>query len=113
MYADVMTASMRAALEETGRRRTMQEAFNLEHGITPQSIVKSIDDVMRSVYERDYVTVPAKPEEGREFRSEGERAKYIASLEAEMREAARNLEFERAAVLRDRLRLVRSPVSAA
>ena len=113
MYADAITASMRGALEETGRRRAMQEAFNLEHGITPQSIVKSIDDVMRSVYERDYVTVPTKSEAGREFRSESERATYIASLEAEMREAARNLEFERAAALRDRLRLVRSPIPTA
>ena len=56
MYADTMTDSMRAAMGETDRRRAIQSAYNEEHGITPQSIVKQIDEVMSSVYERDYVT---------------------------------------------------------
>src|SRR5204863_4317255 len=58
MYADRMTDSMRNAIGETDRRRTIQVAYNEEHGITPASIVKSIDEVMSSVYERDYVTIP-------------------------------------------------------
>jgi excinuclease ABC subunit B len=57
MYADVMTQSMKMAISETNRRRAIQEAYNVEHGITPASIVKSIDEVMTSVYERDYVRV--------------------------------------------------------
>src|SRR5215208_1520608 len=62
MYADTVTDSMRVCISETERRRAMQAAYNAEHGITPQSIVKSIDEVMTSVYERDYVTVPADPD---------------------------------------------------
>ncbi|MFN8060843.1 MAG: excinuclease ABC subunit UvrB [Vicinamibacterales bacterium] len=109
MYADRQTDSMRSALGETDRRRAIQEAYNHEHGITPQSIVKAIDDVLSSVYERDYVTVPAAP--GESFRNEAERARFLATLESDMRAAARNLEFERAASLRDRLKALRSPTA--
>ena len=65
MYADTVTDSMRAAIGETERRRALQEAYNQEHGITPQSIVKQIDEVMSSVYERDYMT-PAVARDGTE-----------------------------------------------
>ena len=109
LYADVMTQSMRQAIDETDRRRRTQEAYNLEHGITPASIVKNIDDVLSSVYERDYVTVPREPSPRDAYKTPAELAAAIAGLEREMRAAAANLEFERAASLRDRLRRLRSP----
>jgi excinuclease ABC subunit B len=108
LYADTVTDSMRRAIEETERRRRLQEAYNAAHGITPASIVKAIDEVLSSVYERDYVTVPAGPEEEPEFRTTGELLALIARLESEMKAAARNLEFEKAAALRDRLRKLRT-----
>ena len=104
MYADRVTNSMRAALAEMGRRRLLQEAYNLEHGITPSSIVKDIDDVLSSVYERDYVTVPLVKEPQKTFRTRAELEAHTAELETEMRQAAANLEFERAAQLRDRVK---------
>ncbi len=108
MYADKMTDSMKLAISETDRRRQIQEAYNLEHGITPASIVKSIDDVMSSVYERDYVTVPktaGDDEDG--FRTHGELEAHITQLQAQMKSAAANLEFEKAAALRDRVKQLR------
>jgi excinuclease ABC subunit B len=107
MYADVMTKSMRAALDEMARRRVRQEAYNQEHGITPESIVKEIDDVLSSVYERDYVTVPAVKEEETPFRTREELSAHTRNLEREMREAAGNLEFERAAEIRDKVKKLR------
>ena len=107
MYADTLTDSMRAALDEMARRRKLQQAYNQKHGITPESIVKAIDDVLSSVYERDYVTVPAVREEERPFRTREELTAYIAKLEHEMRSAASNLEFERAAALRDEVKKLR------
>ncbi len=103
-YAETITGSMQQAINETNRRRRLQIAYNEEHGITPESIVKSIEDVLSSIYEKDYYTVPAV--------SEGEPVEYvprdqipalIVQLEKEMRAAAKNLEFERAAELRDRI----------
>jgi excinuclease ABC subunit B len=108
MYADTMTASMKAALAETERRRIRQEAYNLEHGITPESVVRDIDDVMSSVYERDYGSVPEVRESRRTFRSMAERDAEIRRLEAEMKSAARNLDFERAAALRDTIKGLRT-----
>ena len=107
MYAETITGSMRTALSETERRRTIQEAYNRQHGITPASIVKAIDDVLTSVYERDYLTVPVVREAEPEFRTRAERDALLAQLERDMKAAAANLEFERATKLRDRLKQLR------
>ena len=107
MYADAETDSMRAALTEMARRRERQEAYNLEHGITPASVSKDIDGVLSSVYERDYVTVPAAEASGPTYRTQAELDERIAEVQKEMRAAAANLEFERAAVLRDQVRDLR------
>jgi len=107
MYADVETNSMRVALDEMGRRRRTQQAYNEKHGITPTSIVKGIDDVLSSVYERDYVTIPIAREEQETFRTQAELEAKVAKVEADMRAAAANLEFERATTMRDRVRELR------
>jgi len=108
MYADRMTDSMKSAIAETERRRALQAAYNAEHGITPESVVRAIDDVMASVYEADYLT-PALPRETREtFRTQAELDAEIARLELEMKSAAVNLDFERAASLRDRVKTLRT-----
>ena len=108
MYADRMTDSMRKAIGETDRRRKIQEAYNLEHGITPASIIKSIDAVMSSVYERDYVTVGMSADEGGQFTTQAELDAHVAGLQLQMKAAAVNLEFEKAATLRDRIRQLQS-----
>jgi len=107
MYADTVTDSMRAAIAETERRRALQAAYNAEHGITPQSIVKQIDDVMSSVYERDYVMPPYLREPLAPLRTPGELEAAIRSLQADMKAAAANLEFEKAAAIRDEIKRLR------
>jgi excinuclease ABC subunit B len=107
MYADTVTDSMRTAIGETDRRRRVQEAYNQEHGITPSSIVKVIDEVLSSVYERDYPQVSVQ-EEREPFRTQAELDEHIAGLEKEMRLSAGNLDFERAASLRDRIKALKS-----
>jgi excinuclease ABC subunit B len=109
LYADTVTDSIRQAVDETERRRRVQQAYNEAHGITPASIVKHIDDVLSSVYERDYVTVPLVADERAAFRTQAELDAALVDLQRQMREAAVNLEFERAAALRDRLRRLRAP----
>jgi excinuclease ABC subunit B len=110
MYADKTTASMRAAISETSRRRTIQEAYNTEHGITPQSIIKQIDDVMSSVYERDYMTPATTLTDGTEhFKTQAELDEHIAGLREQMKAAAANLDFEKAAALRDTIKRLRNP----
>jgi len=110
LYADQATESMRLAIAEMDRRRRAQEAYNAEHGITPQSIVKAIDDVLTSVYERDYLGVPAVSTEPSAFKTESERDAHVASLDRQMKEAAANLDFERAAAFRDQIRRLRKQV---
>lgn len=104
MYADVITMSMKKAIDETTRRRKIQEEYNKKHGITPQTIKKSISDILSSVYEADYFTVPTVMEKGKEYIPSSEMPKLIAKMEKEMKAAAKNMEFERAAEIRDRIK---------
>ncbi len=107
LYADNMTDSMRRALEETDRRRAKQVAYNLENDITPQSVIKPIDMSLVSVAEADYVTVPLDvPDEA--IHTPAQRDALVAEMETQMREAARNFEFEKAAQLRDRIRALKN-----
>jgi excinuclease ABC subunit B len=108
MYADTVTASMRSALDETERRRALQAAYNVEHGITPESVIRQIDDVLSSVYERDYGPAVPPPEATPQFRTQAALDAEIARVEREMRAAAANLDFERAAALRDTLKALRT-----
>jgi excinuclease ABC subunit B len=106
-YAETMTGSMQQAINETNRRRSLQMAYNKKHGITPESIVKAIDDVLSSIYERDYYTVPTEPEaEPIEYVPRDQIPQILAQWEKEMRAAAKKLEFERAAELRDKIRVL-------
>jgi excinuclease ABC subunit B len=104
LYADVMTGSMRQAIDETNRRRAKQLAYNEANNITPQSIVKSVDMKLAAIVEADYVTVPTEDVLPEEIHNEDELRQVIAQLETQMREAAKKFEFERAAGLRDRIR---------
>jgi excinuclease ABC subunit B len=108
MYADAMTDSMKHAIAETGRRRALQAAYNEAHNITPESIVRDIDDVFASVYERDYPTLPAPRDERPLFHTQAELDAHIKTLESDMKAAAANLDFERAAALRDTLKSLRT-----
>jgi len=109
LYADKMTDSMKFALEETNRRRGIQAAYNQEHGITPETITKNLGDLLSSVYEADYAGVPEVEETPEErYRSLDEIEKEIKVLEKGMREAAKALEFERAAQMRDRIKNLRA-----
>jgi len=108
LYADKMTDSMQRALEETSRRRRVQMAYNEEHQITPQSIIKPIDMSLVALAEADYVTVPLEGVEIGEPATPQERDRLIIELEERMREAARRFEFEKAAQFRDRIRELKS-----
>jgi excinuclease ABC subunit B len=103
LYAETVTKSMRIAIDETNRRRELQRQFNEDHGITPESIVKSISDVLHSVYEADYVTVPLAADEEDKYYAQEDLEKLIKKLRKEMKAAADRYDFERAAELRDRI----------
>jgi excinuclease ABC subunit B len=103
LYADVVTGSMQSAMEETGRRRAVQEEYNSQHNITPQSISKAIRDIAQQVQQvaeplRQYGDKPATARELNQI---------LKSLEREMKQAAKALEFERAALIRDRIQELR------
>jgi excinuclease ABC subunit B len=104
LYADVMTGSMKQAIDETYRRRAKQLAYNEANNITPQSIVKSVDMKLAAIVEADYITVPTDDVLPEKIHSEDELRQVIAQMETQMREAAKKFEFERAAGLRDRIR---------
>ncbi len=106
LYADVMTDSMKRAIEETNRRREVQLRYNQDNGITPQSIIKPIDMMLVAIAEGDYITVPVETESEADL-PPAEREKLIDELERGMREAARKFEFEKAAQIRDRIKLLR------
>ncbi len=107
LYADVMTKSMRKALDETNRRRVIQVAYNVTHNITPQSILKPIDMSLIAIAEADYVTVPLETEDNVEEMNLEQRNQFIGELEERMRDAAKKFEFEKAAQIRDRIKALR------
>ncbi|MBI4699019.1 MAG: excinuclease ABC subunit UvrB [Nitrospirae bacterium] len=103
LYADKVTGSMKTAMDETRRRRKIQKAYNVKHNITPKSIIRDITNILSSIYEADYWTVPAVAEEKIEYGD----GSTLKKLEGEMKEAAGRLEFERAAEIRDRIKAIR------
>lgn len=110
MYADTITESMRVAIDETNRRRGIQEAYNTEHGIEPATIIKEIRDIndrLRAVADRPGSYASGEASGDLSELSREQIAQYVAQLEANMKEAARNLEFERAAALRDQVQEIR------
>jgi excinuclease ABC subunit B len=109
LYADVLTDSMKRAIDETGRRRQIQVAYNEANNITPQSILKPIDMSLVAIAEADYVTVPLEPEDPVEEMTPEQRDRFIADLEQKMKDAARNFEFEKAAQFRDKIKALKSP----
>ncbi|MEW6001381.1 MAG: excinuclease ABC subunit UvrB [Nitrospirota bacterium] len=104
LYADTITGSMRRALEETNRRRRIQEEYNRKMNITPETVKSNIKDILSSIYEADYWTVPVVAEEKVEY---GYDEETLKRLEAEMKEAAKKLEFERAAKIRDKMKEIK------
>jgi len=109
LYADRMTDSMKRAMDETSRRRAIQTAYNEEHGITPESIVRPLDMTLAAIVAADYSEVPISEAEGMpEFKSQEDVDKFIAKLEEDMREAAKRFEFEKAAKLRDTIKEFRT-----
>ena len=110
LYADIWTDSMKRAIDETNRRREIQQRFNAENNITPESIVKPVDMTLVAIAEADYVKIPEEEIEEAVIDDPERLAETIAKLEAEMRDAAKKFEFERAAELRDKARELRAKV---
>jgi excinuclease ABC subunit B len=108
LYADRMTDSMNQAIGETDRRRTTQRAYNEEHGIIPQSIIRNIDMSLAKILQAEYADLAEESETMPEFQSQADLDAYIAKLESDMREAAKKFEFEKAAKLRDTIKDLRT-----
>ncbi|HLH09454.1 MAG TPA: excinuclease ABC subunit UvrB [Terriglobales bacterium] len=108
LYADNMTDSMNKAISETDRRRAIQQAYNEENGITPQSIIRSVDMSLAQIVGADYADLAEQADEIPEFKSQLDVDNYIAKLETDMREAAKRFEFEQAAKLRDAIKELRT-----
>ncbi len=108
LYADVMTDSMRRAIDETTRRRVIQTAYNVANGITPQSIIKPIDANLVALAEADYVTIPLELDEEVADVPPEEMAKYVSELDQRMRAAAAKFDFKQAALIRDRIQELKS-----
>jgi excinuclease ABC subunit B len=108
LYADVMTDSIRRALDETDRRRTVQQAHNEEHGITPTSIMRSLDMSLVHILKAEYADLTSQDEAIPEFNTQQELDAYIGRMESDMREAAKKFEFEKAAKLRDSIKDLRT-----
>jgi len=107
LFADTVTGSMEAAIQETNRRREAQKRYNVENHIVPQSVIKPLDPEMIRIYEGDYYEIPEVAETAGAYSSPEEVDREIRRLEAEMREAARQFEFEKAAALRDQVKKLR------
>ena len=107
LFADRMTESMAKAIEETSRRRIVQQKYNEEHGITPESILKPVDATLLEMTGLDYYEIPVVSDQLERYSSPQELEKEIRELEAKMRKAARRFEFEKAAEYRDRVRHLR------
>ncbi|MFZ3135755.1 MAG: excinuclease ABC subunit UvrB [Thermodesulfovibrionales bacterium] len=105
LYADTITGSMQRALQETDRRRKIQEDYNKKMRITPETVKSNIKDILASIYEADYWTVPVAAEEKADY---GYDEETVKRLDAEMKEAAKNLEFERAAKIRDKIKEIKN-----
>ncbi|MBI2426111.1 MAG: excinuclease ABC subunit UvrB [Candidatus Hydrogenedentes bacterium] len=103
MYADVETGSMRRALDEMNRRRKKQQAHNKAHKITPASIKKDIPDLLKTLYDRDYVHIPRAAESQAEYLADGDLEKRIKELQKKMKTAASQMDFEKAADFRDQM----------
>jgi excinuclease ABC subunit B len=110
LYGDVLTVSMKRAIDETNRRRAIQRQYNVEHDITPQSIVKPIDMSLIRVVNADYVDIPLEAEDPADDMTREQREQFIGELEERMREAAKKFEFEKAAQYRDRVKALKSPI---
>jgi excinuclease ABC subunit B len=105
LYADKITDSMRRAMDETDRRRAIQRAYNEEHGITPQSIINTMDMGLAQILKAEYGDVEVEAAEGLpKFASQAELDSFLAKMETEMRDAAKKFEFEKAAKLRDSIK---------
>jgi excinuclease ABC subunit B len=108
LYADRTTESMQRAMDETNRRRAIQQAYNQQHGIVPQTIIRPVAMSLAGIAESDYVDVTEAADGLPEFKSQDELDAYVVKLESDMREAAKRFEFEKAAKLRDTVRELRT-----